>query len=90
MNDFKGVHHSYLGLFLSLIGFWCIWVSLWIAIPLMGIGQWLFYDDVYQHIRKQKEPDYHSPVHRLFGLIYKWSWVRKVTKFFDWLFGKRD
>lgn len=88
MNDFKGVHHAYLGLFLSILGFLFIWVYLWVAIPLILIGQWLFLDDVVQHIVKRFKPEYKSPAHRLFGLIYNWNWVRKTTAFFDGLFGR--
>lgn len=87
-SDLPGVHHMYLGLFLELVGFLFIWVTLWVAIPLLIIGQWLILDDTYQHIRKRKHPKYQSPIHKLFGLIYKWKWIQKVTEFFDGIFGR--
>jgi len=88
MGDFKGVHHFYLGLFLDLIGFLFIWVTLWVAITLLIIAQWLVIDDTWQHIRKRSNPEYESPVHRLFKLIYKWNWVQKTTEWFDKLLGR--
>lgn len=87
-DDFKGVHHAYLGLFLSILGFLFIWVTLWVAIPLLVVGVWLFIDDACQHIVKRFKPEYQSPAHRLFGVFYKWKWIRDVTAWFDKRLGR--
>ena len=90
MNDFKGVHHMYLGLFIELVGFFFIWITLWVAIPLLVAGQWLIWDDTYQHVRKRWEPEYRSPVHRLFGRVYKFWIIKKITGFFDGILGRKS
>ena len=88
MNDFKGVHHFYLGLVFVLVGFFLIWVH-WIpSTILMVSGTVMLWDDFYQHTRKRKEPEYQSPLHRLFSLFYRFEIVRKITGFFDRIFGR--
>jgi hypothetical protein len=82
-----GVHHAYLGLFLMLLGFLCIWVFYPLSI-LAIIGIFVFIDDFYQHLRQRKQPDYASPLHRLFvERLWKYAWVRTITSWFDKIFG---
>jgi len=82
-----GVHHAYLGLFLMLIGFLAIWVFYPSAI-LIIIGIFVFLDDAYQHLRQRSNPEYASPLHRLFvAHFWKYIWVQAITRWFDNIFG---
>lgn len=83
-----GVHHAYLGLFLALIGFVLVWVLPMLAFVLTVCGLAVFADDFYQHFLQRKEPEYQSPLHRIY-CKYLWpiKWVQKLTMFFDRLFG---
>ena len=88
-NEFKGIHHFYIGLVLLLIGFILIWKVLWLAIFLLIVGLILIIDDAYQHIIQRWKPEYLSPLHKVYGKIYrKYKWIRKLNKFFDKLFGR--
>lgn len=73
--DIDEVHHAYYG-----------WLILWIA-PLhlrllragalftgmMLVGIVLVWDDIYQHHRQAREPDYQSPLHKLLR-FFRWVW----------------
>ena len=88
-NGFKGIHHLYMGLIIILLGFILIWKVLWIAILLLIIGIILMIDDSIQHIVQRWKPEYLSPLHKMYGKIYrKYKWVQKLNQFFDKLFGR--
>lgn len=88
-SDFPGVHHFYLGMALALLAFFLIWIQTPFACLLFFIGLWLMGDDFYQHVRIRYDPNYRSPLHRWFRFIYRFQWVKNITRFFDHLFGKR-
>ena len=90
MPQLKGVHHFYIGLILGLIGFLLIFTPCpaWIVWTLIGLGLILMLDDAYQHLRQRKEPEYHSPIHRLYGWFYsRIGFLRKLNRIIDKLFG---
>ena len=91
MMDKKGFHHYFVGLILLLAGFLFVISegSLVTACLLTSFGLWLCADDLYQHWRQRTEPDYRSPVHRLYGLIYRFKIVQIVNRFVDRIFGKK-
>ena len=82
-------HHGYYGIALMLLAWvlssYTTW-SLWMYMA----GVVLFLDDLYQHIRQGREPEYHSPIHQIYGkYIYKFKTVQKLNRFFDRLFRKK-
>lgn len=85
----SGFHHAYTGLCLMLLGFWAMWHSVTVAVALMALGFLLFADDAIQHyVGLMVNPLFQSPLHRLYGILYKHSLlVRKLNRFFDKLFG---
>lgn len=84
----KGFHHAYLGLATMIVGFLLIW-ALWpAALAVMAIGFYVFADDVYQHIRQRREPEYQSPLHRMHDYLYRnSSFIRRLNAWADKLFG---
>ena len=82
----KGIHHLYIGLVLMAVGYFAstYWSH---SLVVYVIGAWLVLDDLYQHRRQVKEPSYHSPVHRFYGLFYHISWIRALNIKADKLFG---
>jgi hypothetical protein len=53
------------------------------------IGGFIAFDDFYQHyIQNTSNPGWRSPLHRAFGFLWKYQWIRDVTEFFNRLFGK--
>jgi len=86
MDNFKGVHHGYLGLLMMALSFFLIWshVSTLVVSLVFVLGLIIFTDDFYQHLRQRKKPEYHSPLHRLFRFAYGWP----ILKWLDKLFGK--
>ena len=70
-------HHLYAGILLMALAFW-IGGNLGGMIFLIGL--YLAIDDLYQHWRQVKQPDYQSPIHRLFV----WLWDRTFGKFINW------
>ncbi len=90
-HSMKGFHHGYLGLLILYIGFVMIWFAdHWFCPVLTGTaGLFIFIDDFYQHIKGRSHPDYKSPLHRLYGLVYcRVKWLRRLNAFVDSIFGK--
>ena len=89
---FPKFHHYYLGLMLLIVSFIILATGHnTIAIILFLIGEIAVLDDFYQHFRQNHEPNYHSPLHRLYELIYsKCEWIHKLNKFFNRMFGGRN
>ena len=86
-----GFHHFYIGMFLILVSF-ILRIKRWgqrvVVIVLFLLGYIISVDDFYQHIRQQIEPEYHSPLHRLYGEVYSRSkLIRKLNKAADKVFG---
>ncbi len=88
-SDFPGVHHFYLGMALALVAFFLIWLNTPFACLLFFLSLWLMGDDFYQHVRIRTEPNYRSPLHRWFHVIYRLRLVRAITRFFDRLLGRK-
>ena len=87
---FPGVHHLYLGLILILIAFFILATGHnTIAIILFLCGLIAVIDDFYQHFRQNSQPSYHSPLHRLYGKIYKYKIIQWLNRLADKLFGAR-
>ena len=77
-------HHGFLGLGLVLGGI------VLDSLVLETIGITLLVDDAWQHHRKQKVPEYLSPLNLLWCKIAtKYPWTLKVGAALDWLCGKR-
>ena len=76
--DFKEAHHLYWGVVMAL-------VFGWLKMPVLCvIGVLIALDDVYQHAKQVKNPDYHSPIHRAYGWFYQRSGLlRKLNWFAD-------
>ena len=56
----------------------------WSGIALHIAGQALRDDDFYQHTRQLADPDYHSPLHKLYGrTLYRWEPIRKLNEAAD-------
>lgn len=87
---FKGWHHYYLGIILLILGFiimGCGWYRTGISIIISGLIT--IVDDAIQHFKQRKNPEYHSPLHKLYGFIYSGSkFIRWLNKQADKLFGK--
>ncbi len=88
---FKGFHHFYLGIFLLIAGFVLMGLYGWYwtggFIALCGVGAVV--DDLMQHFKQRKNPEYHSPLHRLYGKIYsKFAFIRWLNKIADKILGK--
>lgn len=76
----REAHHLYVGIALFVLvlvlGIRQAW-SEWWCFALGMAGLLLAWDDIYQHWRQMREPEYRSPGHRAF----QWAW-HKV--FGDW------
>lgn len=82
----KGIHHLYFGVILMALGYFLS--SEWsYSLVIYLLGVWLFLDDLYQHRRQVKEPSYHSPIHRFYGLFYHIKWIRKLNEWADRMLG---
>jgi len=68
-------HHGYVGL-AALAGSFVYVLAVdrphWIAALVWLAGLWLLADDAYQHWRQHYEPDYRSPVNRLWGWMLRY------------------
>ena len=91
-NQIKGIHHFYIGLIIWVIGFFLIFkdVPSWIVITCCLVGAGLMVDDTFQHMLQRINPEYRSPIHKLYGfLIYsKSKLIRNLNIWFDGLLGK--
>ncbi len=72
--NWREAHHLYIGILLLIIGLYC---KLHI---LATAGTVLIIDDLYQHYRHVRQPDYKSPVHQLFV----WLWSNTLGKFINY------
>ena len=81
----KGFHHFYIGIALCLISFFAIWTKFYVvSCPVLALGFWLVADDIYQHNRQLKDPEYRSFLHRFYGkYLYKIGWIRKLNRLAD-------
>ena len=87
---FAGFHHFYLGIALAVVGFILMGAS-WYYVGLFTIltGLLVIIDDVWQHFKQRVDPDYHSPLHRLYEAIYsKFAFIRWLNKIADKLLGR--
>jgi len=85
----KGFHHLYAGILVLLVGFLLLWSHKIIAVILMAAGMLVMLDDIHQHIIQVfLEPEYRSPLHRLYGK-YLWNIpaVKWLNRFVDRLLG---
>jgi len=80
--NYAETHHGYYGLVCIGLAYY---FSSW---PLYGVGAVLFLDDLYQHYMQVDEPNYHSPIHQIYGkYLYKIPVVRKLNILLDDIFG---
>lgn len=89
-HDLKGFHHFYLGLAALIGGFILIWYNMVACIIVLLTGFILCIDDAVQHIiGVHLDETYRSPLHRLYGWLYRKSaFIRWLNGLFDKLFGK--
>jgi hypothetical protein len=62
-----------------------------VAYAVFCLGGYITLDDVYQHHRNVKHPEYHSPIHNFYGkYIYNGTgWMAKaIRKLNDWADGR--
>lgn len=69
--NWEEIHHLYFGYLAVVVAaiHWMWWPK-WVSALVLVLGAVTFADDVYEHHRQAKEPDYQSPLHRLFV----WLW----------------
>jgi hypothetical protein len=70
-------HHGYMGILLAGLGVW---------LPLRIAGLVILADDVVQHLIQTRWPDYRSPLHRAYGVLYRIPAVRRLNEWLDSLF----
>ena len=85
----REAHHLYWGLicvFVALVAsfFAPLW-AFWIIWPVYIIGVLMILDDLYQHMRQVKEPDYHSPIHQIYVKYLRRGFIIKLEKLVDGL-----
>ena len=81
-------HHGYYGIALMVLGYALSSVFAY-SIHLYGLGALLFLDDLYQHYMQVSTPNYHSPIHRLYGdYLYRIPVVKKLNMMLDKLLGR--
>jgi 4-hydroxybenzoate polyprenyltransferase len=89
-NWFKGYHHFYTGIILAIAGFVLMgngWY--WTGLFVIAVGIIVILDDVWQHFRQKNNPEYHSPLHRLYVYIWKKSaFIRWLNRIADKILGK--
>jgi len=84
------IHHFYWGIILLVIGFILIFYAPVFGIILSILGLILVIDDEYQHYRQRRQPEYRSPIHRLYGsTLYKLKFIQRLNAWADDLFRKR-
>ena len=90
MTDFIGFHHFYLGWILILIGFLILMYgpktkrNRNIALFFLTAGFLIMGDDILQHIIQYTDPNYRSPLHKLYGAtLYKIGFIQKLNEWFD-------
>lgn len=69
------VHHFYWALISCLAGWFWIFLSPWqgwVGLLLGSLGSWWLLDDLWQHWRQRREPEYRSPVHRIWIRMLGW------------------
>ena len=78
------IHHLYYGIALMGLG-------IYLHNPIVfGIGFIIFLDDVIQHAKNVKNPEYHSPLHVLYGkYLYPVPWIQRLNKWADNMFSKK-
>lgn len=92
MVDRRGWHHGYLALVMMAVALLLSIFTMangWFCAGLYTFGNWVLVDDLYQHLRQRKEPEYRSPLHRFYGrTIWQWRWVQALNAWADRIFGK--
>ena len=87
----RGFHHYYLGCAVLLGDFyliWSRWSPTWLNWGLFWLAWIIITDDFYQHMRQQKKPEYLSPLHRMYGLLYRHrGFIRWLNRLADKIFG---
>lgn len=73
LKRLREIHHGYYGLAFALIP--------WRPVQILGLI--LLTDDTLQHLVQCWRPAYLSPLHRLYGIAYRWAWVRRLNAWFD-------
>ncbi|MBC8490538.1 MAG: hypothetical protein H8D45_31370 [Bacteroidetes bacterium] len=67
-------HHYYFGW--VCVGFawllYCLDRPLWLVLTLAMAGLWAVIDDMYQHHKQVKYPNYYSPLHKMNPLYWIW------------------
>lgn len=76
---FAEIHHGHFGLLLilaAMLGAWS-WLG-WVGVVVLA-------DDTMQHgiQRWARRPAYRSPLHRLYGVAYRWPPVRRLNQWLD-------
>ena len=84
-------HHYYIGWFLLIVAFILLGYSfVTMSLIVFMIGLLVLIDDYVQHfIQTTRDPKYHSPLHRLYGMIYKYRIIQWLNRLADKLFGAR-
>ena len=87
--DAKGFHHFYIGMDLIWLAFYLLvfeQIEI-ISDVMLSIGIVLCADDWYQHWRQLKQPEYRSPLHKLYGYFYaRFGFLRWLNKIADRIF----
>lgn len=90
--DAKGFHHFYIGWVMLLVAFYfLVFREMAMTSYIIGsIGMLLCIDDYLQHDKQLEDPDYRSPLHRLYGFFYARSEIlRWLNGIVDELFGRK-
>ena len=89
--NWKEVHHLYYGIVLLIVGavLWHLLSGWWLLVtaPCFVFGVWFSGDDLYQHVRQIKQPEYASSLHRWFVReLYPNPIIRKINVWLDKVF----
>lgn len=92
METLSGVHHFYVGIVLTLLGFALLWAPRdWMAVAgiiICALGLIIMADDIFQHAMQRFYQDgYASPLKKVYQACgQNCPLIGKVTVFFDNIF----
>ncbi len=88
---FAGFHHFYLGIALAVVGFTLMGAGwYWVGLFTILTGLLVIVDGAWQHFKQRSDPEYRSPLHKLYGVIYsKFAFIRWLNKIADKALGRQ-
>ena len=88
-KNFKGWHHGYMGAIIMILGLVSVFfINRNVSAVIFIIGTIIVFDDFFQHYMQASDPEYHSPLHRLYVRMPKPKWMIKLNVWIDKIFGR--